>query len=223
MVFKMKERIFIQRLKENVAIEEFVRAQFIQAKCGVIEVQHTPVVTRVIVHTTTPGLIIGSGGDRIRETAEMLKQQFKIDNPQIDVQKIENPDADPFIVAQNIASALETGTNFKRLGNYYLSKVLDAGAVGCEIIIAGKISGQRARSERFIGGYIKKCGEPAKKDVLEGFAVANPKLGNIGVTVRIMFRQSVDMKIKMSRAEQPVQEENVNDVNTEVQENTRNE
>ena len=61
----MKERIFIQKAKEHVNLEEFIRKQFSQAKCGSIEVQHTPVVTRIIVHTITPGLVIGTGGEQM--------------------------------------------------------------------------------------------------------------------------------------------------------------
>lgn len=200
----MKERIFIQKAKENVSLEEFIRKQFSQAKCGRIEVQHTPIVTRIIVYTTTPGLVIGAGGERIRETTELLKQQLKIENPQIDVQKIENPDMDAHIVAQNIAAALETGVNFKRLGNFYAEKIMEAGAVGCEIVFSGKVSGQRSRKERFLKGYLKKCGDPAQRDVVTGFAVANPKLGNIGVTVKIMVRHADIMqnaKILVEKAE----------------------
>ena len=66
----MKERLFIQKSKEHVKLEEFVRKQFAQAKCGNIEVQYTPVVTRIIIYTTTPGLIIGSGGERIKEIVD---------------------------------------------------------------------------------------------------------------------------------------------------------
>ncbi|MBI2579187.1 MAG: 30S ribosomal protein S3 [Candidatus Aenigmarchaeota archaeon] len=186
----MKERIFIQKAKENVGLEEFIRGQFKQAKCGKIEVQHTPIVTRIIIYTTTPGLVIGAGGERIRETTEQLRQKFSIENPQIDVQKIDNPDADPHIVAQNIANALETGVNYKRLGNFYVEKIMEAGAVGCEIVFSGKMSGQRSRKERFTAGYLKKAGDPALKDVIKGFAVANPRLGNIGVTVKIMIRHA---------------------------------
>ena len=94
----MKERLFIKKSKEQVRLEEFVRKQFAQAKCGDIEVQHTPLVTRIVLHTTTPGLIIGSGGERIKETVEMLKKDFGIENPQIDVQRIDNPDIDSNIV-----------------------------------------------------------------------------------------------------------------------------
>lgn len=190
----MKERIFIQRAKENVLMQEFVRSKFKQAKCGRIEVQHTPIVTRIIIHTTTPGMVIGSGGERIKEAIEILKTQFNVENPQIDVQRVENPDVDSFIIAQSLASSIESGINYKKLGNYYVERIMSAGAVGCEILFAGKLSGERSRRVRFTKGYLKKCGFPAQNDVLYGFALANPKLGNIGVTVKIMLKPPESLK-----------------------------
>src|SRR3989344_4642190 len=175
LVGKLKERIFIQKAKEHIKLEEFVRTQFHDAKCGDIEVQYTPILTRIIIHTTTPGLIIGSGGERIKETIEVLKKEFKIENPQIDVQKIDEPDLDPHIVAQTIAASIEGGMNQKRLGNYFVQRILGAGAVGCEIVFAGKFSGQRGKTERFTAGYLKKCSDPALKDVSVGRARATPK------------------------------------------------
>jgi len=193
----MKERLFISKAKEHLRLQEFIRRQFADAKCGLIEIQHTPVVVRIIIHTTTPGLVIGSGGERIKEIIEILKRDFGIENPQIDVQKIDNPDLDPNIIAQTIAASIEGGINVKRLGNYYVQRVMEAGATGCEIVFSGKFSGQRGKTERFVAGYLKKCGEPAERDVIKGFAVANPKLGNTGVTVKIMIGQpEVIMKIK---------------------------
>lgn len=185
----MKERIFIQNAREHINLEEFVRKQFSYAKCGNIEVQHTPIMTRIIIRTTTPGLVIGSGGEKIRETLEKLKKEFNMENPQIDVQRIENPDMEPYIVAQSIARSIENGINYKRLGNYYLTRIMNAGAIGCEIVFSGKFSGQRARKERFSAGYLRKCGEPAERDVISGFAVASPKLGSVGITVKIMINQ----------------------------------
>ncbi len=197
----MKERIFIQKAKEHVKLEEFIRRQFADAKCGDVEIQHTPVVTRIIIHTTTPGLVIGSGGERIREAIDILKKDFKIENPQVDVQKIDNPDRDPVIIAQSMAASIENGVNFRRLGNFYLERIMDAGAIGCEIVFAGKFSGQRGRTERFVAGYLKKAGDPAEKDVIKGFAVANPKLGNTGITVKIMFKMPETLLIKDMRKE----------------------
>jgi small subunit ribosomal protein S3 len=181
-----------------------------------IEVQYTPVVTRIIIHTVTPGLIVGSGGENIRNAVELLKIKFDLKNPQIDVQRIENPFLDPHIVAKNIAISVENNVNVKRLGDYYLSKIMHAGAIGCEIVLSGKISGQRARKERFSAGYIKKCGKPAEEDVMTGFAVANPKLGNIGVTVKIMLKHkeiSKSMRIKEIEEKKPeiVEESEINE------------
>jgi len=208
-VIPMKERIFIQKAKENVVMEEFVRKKFAQAKCGLIEVQHTPIVTRIIIHTSTPGMVIGSGGERIKETIEILKTQFKVENPQIDVQKIENPDLEPYIVAQSLASSIESGINYKKLGNYYLQRIMGAGAIGCEILFSGKLAGERARHVRFADGYLTKCGEPAQNDVLYGFAVANPRLGNIGVTVKIMLKHPESLKRIVEEAANIAEETNV--------------
>jgi len=184
----MKERIFVKKLKENVRLENVVRTEFKSAKCGEVEVQQTPIMTRIVIHTTTPGLVIGTGGENIKRVVEILKTKYNIENPQIDIKKIESPDLDPQIVAKSIATSIESGVNHKRLGNYYAQKIMDAGAIGCEIILSGKLSGERSRRVRFVEGYIKKCGEPSERDVLTGFSLANPKLGNIGVTVKIMLK-----------------------------------
>jgi len=192
----MKERIFIQKAKDQIRLEEFLHKAFSDAKCGDIEIQYTPIGTRIIIYTVTPGLVIGSGGDKIREVSIQLKEKFGIENPQIDVQKISNPDMDPKIVAQSIAASLESGVSVKRLGNFYLERIMRSGALGCEIVIAGKLSGDRARTERFVAGYLKKCGETAVQDVIKGFAVALPQAGNIGITVKIMIRHS-DKKISI--------------------------
>ena len=222
----MKERIFIQKAKEQIELEEFIRSQFRQAKVGDIEIQHTPVVTRIVLYTTTPGLIIGSGGERIKEMAETIKSKYKIDNPQIDVQKIDDADLDPVISAQSIANQIEGGVNYKRLGNYYLDRIMQAGATGCEIIITGKLSGERSRRERFYAGYLKKCGEPARREVMKGFALANPKLGNIGVTVKIMTTRPdniMSIREPQPRNEEAKQKEKTKDGNTQNEENKGNE
>ncbi len=187
----MKERMFIKKAKNQHSLEEFIKQNFSLPKFGDIEIHNTPVGTRIIIHTVTPGLVIGTGGEKIREISEKIKERFGVENPQIDVQKISDPDMNPTIVAKNIAIAIENGVNYKRLGNHYVSRIMKAGATGCEIVLSGKFSGQRARRERFNAGYLKKCGDPSIKDVIKGFAVANPRLGNVGVRVKIMIRQPV--------------------------------
>lgn len=67
-----------------------------------------------------------------------------------------------------------------------MRRVMDSGALGCEVIIAGKLTGARARTQKFTEGYIKHCGEPSINIVEKGYAVAIKKLGVIGVQVKIV-------------------------------------
>jgi small subunit ribosomal protein S3 len=195
--FVMKERIFIKKAKEHVGLEEFIRKAVGSAKCGKIDIQYTPLGTRIIIHTTTPGLVIGADGEKIRGIVKQLAE-MGIENPQIDTQRIEQPDLDPNIVAQTIASALERQVAAKKLGNMYTERIMAAGAVGCEIVIAGKLAGDRSRKLRFTAGYLKKCGKPAETDVVTGYAVAFTKAGNIGVTVNIMLKHT-DKRIRIEK------------------------
>jgi small subunit ribosomal protein S3 len=67
-----------------------------------------------------------------------------------------------------------------------MRRVMDAGALGCEIVISGKLTGPRSRTEKFISGYIKHSGKPAIDLVDKGYSVAVKKLGVIGCQVRII-------------------------------------
>jgi len=53
-----------------------------------------------------------------------------------------------------------------------MRRVMDSGALGCEVVIAGKLTGARARTQKFTEGYIKHCGEPSNTIVEKGYAVA---------------------------------------------------
>jgi small subunit ribosomal protein S3 len=61
-----------------------------------------------------------------------------------------------------------------------------AGAIGCEIVVKGKLSSRRARYQKFKQGTIAKTGEPADVFVDHANDLAILKKGVIGITVRIM-------------------------------------
>lgn len=183
----MKEKLFVADAKRLLAIEEFVRNYFTQAKCSDVIVQETPMGTRITIYTLHPGILIGSGGETLRSLQEKLEREFNVKNPQINVERIEKPLLDPVVVAQQIASALERGVSHKRIAQYYLRRVMEEGAKGCEIIISGKLGSEKARSQRFYDGFIEKSG--TREKVLKGFATANTKPGVIGVKVYITLKE----------------------------------
>ena len=61
-------------------------------------------------------------------------------------------------MAEKLAFALERGWHFRRAGHSTVRRIMDNGARGCQIIVAGKLTGERHRTEKFKEGYIKFCG-----------------------------------------------------------------
>jgi small subunit ribosomal protein S3 len=115
-----------------------------------------------------------------------LEERFDLDDPQIDVQEVDEPDLNARIVADRLANALERGWYFRKAGHTTIDRIMESGALGAEIVLSGKVTGARSRVEKFNRGYIKHNGEPAEAVVDEGQGVAVMKLGTIGVTVKII-------------------------------------
>jgi len=133
-----------------------------------------------------PGIVIGRGGETIKDLATTLEENFNVSNPQISVSEIEVPEFNAFVVASRIASALQRGVHFRRAGFWALNQVMDAGALGAEIVISGKLRTERARFEKFRAGYFPRCGDAALKYMKKAEAHVQLKPGIIGVRVKIM-------------------------------------
>lgn len=119
--------------------------------------------------------------------------------PQIEVEEVQEPDLDAQIMAERLAYSLDRGRHYRRAGYYILRKVMDAGARGVEIIISGKVTSQRARTQIFRAGTMSKSGQPAQEGVDKGVAQCIQKSGVLGVIVKIMranTKMGDDVKIK---------------------------
>jgi len=151
--------------------------------------QRTPLGEKIVIHTSRPGLIVGKKGANIKKLTKVLKTRFKMENPQIEVAEINNPDLDAQNVAEQIVTVLERfgPRRFKSTGYRSLQRIIDAGALGAEIIIAGRgLPGSRAKTWRFYSGYLKKSGDVAMSMMDYGECVANLKSGTIGIKVKIL-------------------------------------
>ncbi|MEJ2296771.1 MAG: hypothetical protein P8Y23_18655 [Candidatus Lokiarchaeota archaeon] len=90
------------------------------------------------------------------------------------------------MMAERLAYSLDRGRHYRRAGYYILRKVMDAGAKGVEIIISGKVTSQRARTQIFRAGTMSKSGQPAQEGVDKGIAQCIQKSGTLGIIVKIM-------------------------------------
>lgn len=185
------EKKFVQDGFKKAMIDEFFLEKLERAGYGGMEVNRTPMGTQITIRAEKPGMIIGKSGKMIRKFTKDLDVRFKLDNPQIDVQEVKKPELNAQMMATRLANALERGWYFRKAGQSTLQRIMDSGAMGVEIVIAGKLTGPRKRTEKFIAGYIKHCGKPVEEFVDVGYARAKKKLGIIGVKVRIMPPGSV--------------------------------
>ncbi|MFH0977958.1 MAG: 30S ribosomal protein S3 [Candidatus Woesearchaeota archaeon] len=202
----MIEKKFVEQKMKEHQIEEYISSKLKNVGHSHTKLQRTPLGEKIIISTSHPGLVVGRKGDNIKDLTIALKNEFKLENPQLEISEVENPNLDARIVAERIASTLEKfGSNkFKGVGHKTMTDVLNAGALGVEILISGKIPGARAKTWRFYQGYLKKCGDIAITGVKEAKVSAQLKSGTIGVKVRIMPPDIVLPDRIRLRTEQPL-------------------
>ena len=203
----MIERKFVKQNLKKFHIEQFLYQELTRAGLSDMELQRTPLGDKIVIHASRPGLVVGKGGSNIKALSKKLKATFELDNPQIEIEEVEDPRDDATIIAELIANNLERfgAGRFKAIGHKSLSNAIRAGALGVEIIINGKVPSSRARSWRFYQGYLKKCGEVAHQSVQEAQQRANLSSGAVGITVRVMHGD-VELPDKLEVKEPTVEE-----------------
>ena len=182
----MIEKDFVKEGLKRTRIDEYLETKLERAGYGGMDIQVTPVGTMVIVYAEKPGMVIGRGGKTVRAITKTLKNNFDLENPQVEVKEVDVPELNPRIMAHKVVAMLQRGMQFRRVADSIIRRIMSAGAQGVEVTISGKIRGSRSACAKFNEGYIKKCGEPSIKYVKEGFATVQLKPGVLGIYVRIM-------------------------------------
>ena len=180
------EKKFVNDGYVKASMGEYFAEQLNRAGYGGMELNRTPMGTQIIIYSEKPGMVIGKAGKVIRKLTRDVAIKYNLENPQIDAQEVKRPELNAQMMASRLAASIERGWYFRKAGHNTLRAVMNAGALGCEVVISGKLTGARSRVEKFINGYIKHSGNPVEEVVDEGFAVAIKKLGTLGCKVRII-------------------------------------
>ncbi|MBI2559440.1 30S ribosomal protein S3 [Candidatus Woesearchaeota archaeon] len=183
----MIERKFVAQKIKEFQIEEYITQNLENVGHSHTKMIKTPLGEKIVIFASRPGLIVGRKGQNIKQLTRTLKKRFELENPQIEISEVENPNLDAHIIVEKIVDALERfgSEKFKAIGHRIMTDVLRSGALGIEIVISGKVPSARAKSWRFYSGYLKKCGDIANY-VRKADAQAQLKTGIIGVKVSIM-------------------------------------
>ncbi len=214
-------------IKERVRraqVHDYVQKKTSRAGFGGLSIQRTPLGTHVRIAAERPGLVIGRKGSDIQKLTEELERKFGYENLQVEAGEVNNFALNPLIMAAKVANALERGWNYRRAGNSMLQRIMDSGARGCQITIAGKLTGLRHRTEKFLSGHIKFCGETALELMDVGIAQAKLKPGTIGVKVAIMHPDAkLPDEIEVTQLSEPVVEVKEEETTDESDEETTEE
>lgn len=180
------EKNFIKKSLNYYRVKRFLEKKLEKAGVSQINIQKTPVATRIMLFIRRPGIVVGRKGSSIRELCTTLEQEYQIDNPQLDVIEVENPQLDATLVAEKIGKQIEFRGNAKQTLRFTLKEVMDAGAIGAEISASGKLAGKGGKAKRLTvrAGYLKKSGNYVKL-LRQGRYTANLKAGSIGIRVKI--------------------------------------
>jgi small subunit ribosomal protein S3 len=179
-------------------LDEFFEKELRDAGYGGLEIQKSPVGTTLKVFVARPGLAIGRRGTGIKDLTDKVAAKFGFPNPQIAVSEVENPELNSRIMAGRIAQIVSRGTAFRRAAQWSVNNVMNAGAAGVEISIAGKLRSDRSHGEKYRAGIVPKSGDTAERSVSQATTDVLLKLGLYGIKVKIALKDALpaDFQLK---------------------------
>ncbi len=168
---------------EDMQIRRIIREHMGNSGIAEIEIERLPNQVIATIHTAKPGMIIGRRGEAVADLRKKLEdltgKKFKID-----VNEIEKPDLNAFLVAENITQQLEHRVSHSRAMRRAVQNAMRAGAQGIKIVCGGRLSGaEMARSEEMSEGRIPR--HMLRADIDFARAEALTTYGRIGVKVWI--------------------------------------
>lgn len=185
----MIERKIVKTNFLEYTVSEFIKKTLGDVPIKDISLERAPNGERITIFTSTPGLVIGREGSNIRKLTVTLKEKFNFENPQIKIGEVKDISLSAGIVAKRIANDLARfgSQKFRLTGFRALEGIMNAGAMGAEIRITGKLPAARAKSWRFVKGYIKKTGYVSDFLVDHAIDGVTLKTGVVGIKVSIML------------------------------------
>ena len=193
----------------NMELNEYLAESLKDAGFGGVDVQKTPIGTRLTLYVTRPGLVIGRKGTGIKDLTARLEQNFGLTNPQISVLEVPVPELNPKIMSNRIAQLIERGTAFRRASLWTINTIMNSGALGVEVSVAGKLRSERAHFEKHSAGIIPKSGDVAEKVVKVGVSHVLTKMGLMGIQLRIALKNEVPQEFELSDASTNTKQQDV--------------
>jgi small subunit ribosomal protein S3 len=172
---------YAELLHEDLAVRKLVKKHGQNAAISRVEIERFPNQVQVTIWTAKPGVVIGRKGASVKELRREM-EELTGKKVRVEVEEIEKPDLDAYLVAENIASQLERRISHGRAMKRAIGQAMRQGAEGIKIMCSGRLSGaEMARREWQMDGRVPR--NTLRADIDYGLAEALTGFGRIGVKV----------------------------------------
>ena len=207
----------------NMELDEFLAKELVEAGYGGVDIQKTPMGTRITLYITRPGLVIGRKGMGIKDLTAKLETRFGLSNPQITVLEVEIPELNANIMANRAAHQMTRGTAHRRVAFWTLNTIMNGGALGAEVTISGKLRSERSHFDKYTMGIVPKSGDVAKRVVKEAIAHVLLKMGMYGIKIKIAYKAAIAPEFELVDNNMTIEEKENEDGEIEAQGSKKNE
>jgi small subunit ribosomal protein S3e len=143
-------------------LHEFLTRELAEDGYSGIDVRTAPSRIEIIISAANVQNVLGDRGRRIRELKSLIQKRFDFKNKEVElfVDKITQRGLCAVTQAELICYKLIGGLTVRSACYSVLRFTMESGAKGCEVVVAGKIKGQRAKSIKFVDGLMIHSGDP---------------------------------------------------------------
>ena len=162
-----------------------------------VEVRTTPHRTEIIIRATRTQNVLGENGRRIRELTSVVQKRFEFADGAVELyaERVQNRGLCAQAQAESLKFKLLGGLAVRRACYGVVRFVMEATAKGCEVIVTGKLRGQRAKAMKFGDGYMIKTGHAGQVYTDTAVRHVLMRQGVIGIRVAIMLPHDPSGKV----------------------------
>jgi small subunit ribosomal protein S3 len=172
-------------LEEDLKVRKFIRDELGHAGISTIEIERFPRARQMSIKiwTAKPGIVIGRKGANVNALRQGLEAMTG-KKAHVDVEEVDRPELDAYLVAEGIAQQIERRISFRRAMKQAVQRAMRFGAEGAMVTCSGRLFGaEMARRETTREGRVPR--HTLRADIDYAQAEALTTFGRIGVKVWI--------------------------------------
>jgi len=184
-----KKRKFVLNGIFKAELNEFLTRQLAEDGYSGVEIRVTPTRTEIIIMATKTLNVLGEKGRRIRELTAVVQKRFGFAPGTVELyaEKVATRGLCAIAQAESLRYKLTGGLAVRRACYGVLRFIMESGAKGCEVVVSGKLRGQRAKSMKFTEGLMIHSGDPCNVYVDTATRHVLLRQGVLGIKVKIML------------------------------------